>query len=203
MGLQVATLNVKDVFDCQENLTNNISLLNGFIQKDKLYLSDLKGKGGIYAFWWCGEKNKLINAFKDCDYRLKGKKSETKLLKVIFTKEWAEKASFDNKVCLYVGKSTDIKGRISKHIKLQTKDIWTKNGGVVIDRNQGIKPNTESQLRTGLERLFNQSIFDGLIENIGISWILLDEYQNGVNRFYLEDYYIGKYFPLFNIDIER
>jgi len=26
---------------------------------------------------------------------------------------------------------------------------------------------------------------------------------NGINRFYLEDYFIGKYYPLFNIDIER
>jgi len=203
MGIQEATLNVKNVLDCQEKLTDNISLLNDFIQNDKLYLTDLKGISGIYAFWWCGERNKLTTAFTNCDYRLKGKRSETELLKVFFTEEWADKASFDNKVCLYVGKSTDIKGRISKHLKLQTEDIWTKKDGVVIDKNQGIKPNTESQLRTGIERLFNKSIFDGLIENIGISWILLDEYKNGVNRFYLEDYFIGKHFPLFNIDIER
>lgn len=203
MGQLEATLNVNDVFECQEKLTDKTYLLKDFIKNDRIYLTDLKEEGGIYAFWWCGDKNKLVNAFSKCNYHLKGKHSEKELIKVIFTEEWADKASFNNKVCLYVGKSTNIKGRISKHIKLQTKDLWTKKGGLVLDRNLGIKPNTVSQLRIGLERLFNQSIFDGLIEDIGVSWIVLDKYENGVNRFYLEDYYIGKHFPLFNIDIER
>lgn len=44
MGLQEATLNVKGFFNCQEKLTNDIFLLNDFIQNGKLYLTDLKGK---------------------------------------------------------------------------------------------------------------------------------------------------------------
>ena len=154
-------------------------------------LPELKKKGGIYAFWWIGEKNELTEALISCDYKLKGKQSEKELIPVKFTKEWINIASIETtEICLCIGKSTDITGRISKHIKLGTENIWEK---INIAKNSGVKPNTESQLRIGLERVFNKSILNGLINNIGVSWIILDEYKNGINRFYLEDYFIGKY----------
>ena len=195
------TLNKKIIEKEKRNLEKEIIPLNKFIKNQKLFLPELKKKGGIYAFWWIGEKNELTEALISCDYKLKGKQSEKELIPVKFTKEWINIASIEKTgICLYIGKSTDITGRISKHIKLGTENIWEK---INIAKNSGVKPNTESQLRIGLERVFNKSILNGLINNIGVSWIILDEYKNGINRFYLEDYFIGKYFPLFNIDIER
>ena len=195
------TLNIETIEKVKENLEKQINFLSNYIQNGKLFLPELRKKGGIYAFWWIGEKKKLAEALTSCDYRLKGKQSEKELISVKFTHEWIDVASIETKeICLYIGKSTNIKSRISKHIKLSTKDIWTKTG---VSRKSGIKPNTESQLRIGLERIFNKSIMNEIIDNIGISWIILEEYENGINRFYLEDYFIGRYYPLFNIDIER
>lgn len=197
------TLNIDLVNRAKEDLAKEIYPLKKHIYKRRLFLPELKNKGGIYAFWWNGKVEELKNALLTCDYKLKGKQSQKELITVRFTSEWIDFLDSNGNVCLYVGKSTDIKSRISKHLKLGTDDIWTKPNGEIIDKNIGIKPNTESQLRTGLERIFNRSMIDEIIDNIGVSWIILDEYKNGINRFYLEDYFIGKYFPLFNIDIER
>lgn len=197
------TLNIDIINEVKGNLEDKIAPLTDYILNRKLFLSEMKNKGGIYAFWWCGSIEELKNSLITCNYKLKGKQSQKELLTVEFTPEWIDFLSDKGKVCLYIGKSTDIKGRISKHLKLGTDDIWMKSNGEIIDKNIGIKPNTESQLRTGLERIFNRSIFDKIIDKIGISWIVLDEYKNGINRFYLEDFFIGKYFPLLNIDIER
>lgn len=197
------TFNI-DIFEKHKDcLTKNIYSLNKFISNKQLILPELKSKGGVYAFWWIGNDKELMNSVKKCKYKLKGKQSEKELWNVLFTEKWVENASYEKKVCLYVGKSTDIKGRISKHIKLGTLDIWKKSNGEVIRKDSGIKPNTESQLRTGIERLFEPKLFHELIDNIGISWIIIDKYENGINRFFLEDYFIGKFFPLLNIDIER
>ncbi len=197
------TFNI-DIFNkFKDCLVKNIYPLNEFIINKKLILPDLKSKGGLYAFWWIGEKKELVNSVKNSSYKLKGKQSEKKLWNVVFTEKWISNASCGQKVCLYIGKSTDIKGRISKHIKLGTPDIWKKSDGEVIRKDSGIKPNTESQLRIGIERLFATKPFHELIGNIGVSWIIVDKYENGINRFYLENYFIGKHFPLLNIDIER
>lgn len=177
---------------------NNIYPLTKFIRNNKLYMPKLKSVGGIYAFWWVGNKEEISDKLIHCDYKLKAKKSESELISVKFTNEWIESATIDHKICLYIGKSTNIKERVAKHLKLNTKDIWKNNS-----KTSGFKPNSESQLRIGLERVFTKESFDDLLENIEFSWIALDGYENGINRFYLEDYFIGKYFPLFNIDIER
>jgi len=172
-------------------------MLNEFIKDDKIYLP-IKDIGGIYFFWWTGNIDFFMNSAIKCYYNLKGKRSLSELVKVEFSADWIEKSTFDNKICLYIGKSTNIKGRVSKHLKLQTKDIWRN-----YNKNNGSKPNSESQLRIGIERIFDKHLSDGLIDNISISWFDLSGYNNGINRFYLENYLIGKYFPLFNIDIER
>ena len=103
-------------------------------------------------------------------------------------------------VCLYIGKTTNIRNRISGHLKLGTQNIWTKG-----NRNSGRKPNTISQLRVGVERVFGEKALfeEDILNSIGITWIVLDGYENSVLRFYLEDQLIGKYLPLFNVDIER
>lgn len=172
-------------------------LLTDYIKNGKLYLP-IKKIGGIYIFWWTGDIKYFINYAMKCDYNLKGKQSLKELIKVEFSKDWIEKSTVLDKICLYIGKSTDIKGRISKHLKLQTINIWGD-----CKKNEGFKPNSESQLRIGIERVFEISLIESLINNISVTVIDLSGYKNGVNRFYLENYLIGKYIPLFNIDIER
>lgn len=44
---------------------------------------------------------------------------------------------------------------------------------------------------------------DLIVNHVGYSFISLHGQDEVVNRFYLEDYAIGKLMSLFNIDIER
>ncbi len=200
---EIMKIKLTEDFNCllESDELENIHLLNDYIKDKTPTKYDLNKKSGIYAFWWRGEKEELIDAFKKAEYILKGSKNA---FEVCFTEDWAEASTVvdkdKNNICLYVGKSTNIKKRISNHLKLRTEDIWKKKG-----QSEGVKPNSVSQLRIGLERVFGVSIFKQLIEEgkIGVSWMVLDGYENSINRFYLEDYYIGKYLPVFNVDIER
>ena len=42
-----------------------------------------------------------------------------------------------------------------------------------------------------------------MLDNIGLSYVILDGDKNAANRFYLEDLAIGLMRPPFNVDIER
>ena len=81
-----------------------------------------------------------------------------------------------------------------------TENIWNE-----ADITDGKKPNTVSQLRVGIERVFGANTFlrNNLINSIGIKWIAVDGYENSIYRFYLEKCLITENFSLFNIDIER
>ncbi len=197
------TLNITLIKDSKIKLESNVKYLTKFIKNRKLYLHEMESTSGIYAFWWLGKKEEFTEAILNCTYMLKGKNSLKDLIKVKFTKSWVDAATFDNRICLYIGKSTNIKSRISNHIKLGTDDIWKNGEGKRIRMDSGIKPNSSSQLRIGMERIFNEPFIEKNIDKIGVSWIKIDGYENGVNRFYLEGYFIGQYFPILNIDIER
>ncbi len=197
----------KDIFEESKCLlTKNIYSLIDCIDVDKNTFSGerkIPKCGGIYAFWWIGDIIELEEAlsrnFKGSkNYTLKGKQGKG-MFHIKFTQEWLNCRC--GSVCLYVGKTTDLKSRIPKHLKLQTESIWP-NGG----EDNGKKPNSVSQLRIGLEKVFDLNTLDDLkniIPQIAVSWIKLDGYENAINRFYLENYFIGKYLPLFNVDIER
>lgn len=197
------TLNLKTFNEKKSLLGNHLQPLKEIISNKKLIPNSLPKSGGIYAFWWIGDNKRFIDKIKKCDYKLKGKQPKGELISVSFTDHWLKTPMPNNNICLYIGKSTKIKGRISKHLKLSTPNIWKNSEGNEIPKNTGLKPNTESQLRIGLEKVFDTSILDEIINNIAVSWIEIEGYENGINRFYLEDYFIGKYFPIFNIDIER
>lgn len=194
---------------------------------------------GIYAFWW-NDKNGLLRKHllnPDTSYYLKGPHDNSgkadHFLKVIFTEEWMDNASQGEYICLYVGKSTNIKSRINGHIKYQIdpekdnqfdntiwKDSKSKNLSdddlshiwpisKTIDRKNkckygfGKKPNTESQLRIGLERLFNRDALSLIKENVEISFLPYPGKKNAVNRFFVEDKLIAALYPILNIDVER
>jgi len=188
------------IFETYKNydVSSNVIPIKDIISSD-YFINESNEKGGIYFFWWYGKKEKLIFSIKNCIYNLKGKRSLNQPVQIKFTDKWLESSTINDKICLYIGKSTNIRGRITKHIRPKTIDIWNNS-----EKTSGLKPNSESQLRIGIERIFNENIFnDDIINNIYISWIEINDYENSLNRFYLENYFIGKYFPLLNIDIER
>jgi len=98
-----------------------------------------------------------------------------------------------------VGKTTNLKTRIRNHIKPNTVNIW--GDGSIINFHK--KTNTVSQLRIGLERIFNKQSLELIKNNVSVSYICLAGDENAINRFYGEDKLISEFFPLLNIDIER
>jgi len=166
----------------------------------KIYLPKEVEKSGIYSFWWTGNYKVFSKAIRKCDYRLKGKITEEKKIAIKFSKKWIKSANTNHGICLYIGKSTSMKKRISSHLKLGTENIWTNT-----ELTDGVKPNTVSQLRVGIERVFGKGSFRNtkMFKNISIKWICIDGYEESIERFYLEDQLISEYFALFNIDIER
>ncbi|QQX75992.1 MULTISPECIES: hypothetical protein [Aequorivita] len=194
---------------------------------------------GIYAFWWKNEndllKNHLLNP--DTSYYLKGPHDNSEkanhFLRVIFNKEWINNASQGTHICLYVGKSTNIKSRINGQIKYNIDPkkfnqfdptIWkdSKSKNQLDDDHShlwpesknnerltkckygfGKKPNTVSQLRIGLERLFNTDALELIKEHVEISFLPYPGKENAVNRFFIEEKLIASLYPILNIDVER
>lgn len=65
--------------------------------------------------------------------------------------------------------------------------------------------NTNSQMCDKLDRMFlnEKDTRQLMLDNIGLSYVLMDGDAEAVNRFYIEDKAIATYFPIFNVDIER
>lgn len=113
----------------------------------------------------------------------------------MYSDSWIKAASHNEKVCLYVGKGK-VRQRLSQHLKVQTLNRLPNE-----DKKTNRKPDTQSQLRYGFERIFgNEGVLDVIFNNVGIS---VHENNNSINRFYLENRAIGCLVPLFNFDIER
>lgn len=179
--------------DQNNSVTIKALIRNGGISKTKL-----PDKGGVYIFWWSRSDN-FEEQLKGCTYQVKAKKShEVDRIDIRFTKDWIEKATVGNKICLYVGKTTNLRSRISKHIKLGSPTLWKGKS-----RNTGKKPNTVSQMRIGLETVFEKDMLEEIKEQVSVSWAEMDSYSEAVNRFFLEDRMISHNYPLFNIDVER
>jgi hypothetical protein len=176
---------------------NTIPILDLIVNKG-ISKSKIPEKSGVYIFWWTGG-NEIMEKLDGCTYQVKAKSThEFEKITIKFTEEWIRKATYEGKICLYVGKTTNLRDRVSKHLKLGSEDIWKDK-----KRNSGTKPNTVSQMRIGLETVFNKSMFEEIKNDISISWTEMDGYSESINRFFLEDKMISNYYPLFNIDIER
>jgi hypothetical protein len=150
---------------------------------------------GVYAFWWCGERAKILSG--SLTLRLKGPKGN--VVTVMYGDWWPKDLPYP---CLYVGKSTNLRARFRLHIK---------NGspGRLHDahpEHHKAEPRTTScQLRWGIEHVFPDEL-DPLTlihQNVGFSWST-DFRENAVaERFYAEDLLVGTWRPWFNIDSER
>ncbi len=177
------------------------------IKKGKRYLNLIiekeKEVGGLYAFWWLSDNSEFINKFNESGYHLKPKVSSTSKVGLEFNCDWLPDTEQNNRrICLYIGKTTNLQKRISGHLKLQTDKLWNDKDLDLFEK----KPNTVNQLRIGIERVFGKNSFlseDEVINNIGISYLSVSGYESSIDRFYLENFLIGHYLPVFNVDIER
>lgn len=181
-----------DIISSCVNGLKKPTALNALVNQRKQLLDDMTDIGAIYVFWWKGDLKEII----DKHIELKGPGGQP--VQIIYNKKWIEAATHDKQICLYLGKTTKLRKRLQLHLKLGSpSDRITANEGVI---------NTVSQLRIGIETLFpdmKSGIVDFMLENLSVSWIKWDGHANAVNRFYLEDYLIGSFNPLFNVDIER
>lgn len=158
-------------------------------------------QGGIYVFWWLNNSTDSLEPFHGqmCSrkYTLQGKKitgqggaDDYHQIEIEISDNWLDR--YKGHIPLYVGKSADcILKRMALHLQINQSKYKGKS--------------TSDQLRRGIERLFHSytNTTDLIVNHVGYSFINLHGEEDVVNRFYLEDYAIGKLMPLFNIDIER
>ncbi|HAF0292490.1 TPA: hypothetical protein G9C53_004880 [Salmonella enterica subsp. enterica serovar Typhimurium var. 5-] len=158
-------------------------------------------QGGVYVFWWMGNSvessDPLLGPMCTRSYKLQGTKipgksnsEEYHQIEIDINDNWLER--YKGNIPLYVGKSAEsILKRMSLHLQINQPKYRSRS--------------TSDQLRRGIERLFcsHTNTTDLIVQHVGYSFITLHGQDNVVNRFYLENYAIGKLMPLFNIDIER
>ncbi|MCX2837875.1 GIY-YIG nuclease family protein [Salinimicrobium sp. MT39] len=180
-----------------------------FEGKSKDQFLRLRKKAGVYAFWWVGDSTVLRKEINKQRYQLKGPANREDHIQIIICEDWIKAATCEDRICLYVGKTTNLNQRISGHLRYTVKDIWTDSKGNCRTKEPFSfekKPNTVSQLRIGLERIFHDHSLDYIKKNIAISWLELEdneEVNNSLNRFYIEDKMVADLFPIFNVDVER
>jgi hypothetical protein len=101
-----------------------------------------------------------------------------------------------------VGKTADsLFKRVRQHLLLERPRITALFEG----QKKQTRPTTSCQARAGVEHLFPSvsDTRDLVLDDLGLSYIMLDGDQPAANRFYLEDLAIGLMRPALNIDIER
>lgn len=172
---------------------NNIRLVSEIFKKQAI---DLPNSAGVYAFWWLGDKKELMGANRHIV--LKGPKEQ--LVDVEYQDWWPPELEYP---CLYVGKSTNIKNRFSRHIKRGSQNrLHESHAG-----NQKAVPCTTScQLRFGIEHIFPDELdpLALIYRTVGFSFRTDFPEKNAVaERFYEEDRLVGVWRPWFNIDSER
>jgi len=126
---------------------------------------------------------------------------EMRSITIEINDEWLG-LSENKPIPLYVGKtSSGIHQRIGKHLMLGTNRIFESGKSI----ESWVKPTTTCQLRAGIEHRFpmEENIRSLILENIGLSYAILDGDEHAANRFYLENLAIGCMLPVINLDIER
>lgn len=166
----------------------------------RLIHSSLPSHGGVYAFWWTGNI-KLLKS-RDCnrDLSLVGPGGGQIILKI--DDDWLGIPA-KLPIPLYVGKTASgFKKRVGQHLKLGNEGRILKHAGGAKKRKP---PTTSCQLRAGIEHLFPKQKDPRtlLLDNVGLSYVILDGDNHAANRFYLEDMAIGLMRPVLNIDVEK
>jgi hypothetical protein len=158
----------------------------------------LPHQGGIYAFWWTGERAILEERTRLLVLQGPGGRAVT----IQIDDEWLG-LDTDLPVPLYVGKTAgSLAKRVGQHLRLGSGERMLPLGE---DADKQPRPTTSCQLRAGVEHLFSQEQDTRtlILQNVGLSYVQLDGDAHAANRFYLEDLAIGLMRPPLNVDIER
>jgi hypothetical protein len=159
----------------------------------------LPSSGGVYCFWWTGSRQKLHD--KACNREIELVGPGGRAVSLSFDDEWLGLGT-DLPVPLYVGKTADsLLNRVKQHLLLDRPRITALFEG----QKKQARPTTSCQARAGVEHLFPSMLDtrDLVLDDLGLSYIVLDGDQHAANRFYLEDLAIGLMRPALNIDVER
>jgi hypothetical protein len=159
----------------------------------------LPKEGGVYVFWWTGGRQLLLSSAFNRKLELVGPGGQGVSLEI--DDEWLG-LSTNLPVPLYVGKTArGISRRVGKHLMLGTERILPLGGGA----RKAKRPTTSCQLRAGIEHLFprTKDARALVLDNVGLSYVVLSGENHAANRFYLEDLAIGLMRPPLNVDIER
>jgi len=159
----------------------------------------LPSKGGVYVFWWTGPISMLKTWRCSRTLELPGPGGRSVLLKM--DDEWLG-LSTRLPIPLYVGKNAaNISKRIGQHLRLKDKRMLPLGG----DGRKHPPPTTSCQLRAGIEHMFRRAgdTRTLILENVGLSYVVLHGNNHAANRFYLEDLAIGLMRPPYNVDVER
>lgn len=146
-------------------------------------------KPSIYAFWLdnSNQEAKMLHR----RVRITGPNRSNEEI----TLDWNLNNDY---ILLYVGKTTNFKSRLKKHLLLGTQ-TWKHKENDYLN-----KKTTACQLRAGVEHLIKHSSIDNgidfMLSNIRVSIIEMDGLAE---RFFAEDLAIGKGKPWFNVDSER
>ena len=165
----------------------------------RLKTGALPHEGGVYAFWWTGSRHMLKS--ESCNRRLELHGPGGRPVQIEMDDEWLGLAT-GLPIPLYVGKNaSSITKRIGQHLRLSYERMLPLNGGT----GKQTRPTTSCQLRAGIEHLFprERDTKTLILENVGLSYVVLDGDAHAANRFYLEDLAIGLMRPPFNVDVER
>jgi hypothetical protein len=156
----------------------------------------LPDRGGVYAFWWTGSTPTLRRRQRHLVLRGPGGRG----VRLHFTDEWLG-IEAGGPFPLYIGKTADsIRTRVRLHLLLGSFERVLQGGA-----QKAKAPTTSCQLRAGIERMFPKAKtpLELLLDNVGLSYVILDGDPHAANRFYLEDLAIGMMRPVLNVDIER
>ena len=156
----------------------------------------LPAEGGVYAFWWTGDTGRLRDRKREIVRAGPGGSP----VRLRLDDEWLG-LSTGLPIPLYVGKTTDIRSRVSQHLRLRCNRGLQQAAG-----NGQQKPATTAcQLRAGIDRLFPRvkDTRNLILKCVGLSYVELDGPEYAANRFYLECMAIGQLRPPFNVDVER
>ncbi|HUT54243.1 MAG TPA: hypothetical protein VM658_12715 [bacterium] len=157
----------------------------------------LPSQGGVYAFWWTGDLRPL--AGRNRRLSLAGPGGKKVVLEI--DDDWLG-ISAGLPIPLYVGKTAaSINKRVGQHLVLKRDRIFSSGGGA--DKRKA--PTTSCQLRAGVEHLFpkKRDTRALVLENVGLSYVILHGDEHAANRFYLEDMSIGLMHPVLNVGVEH
>ena len=159
--------------------------------------NQLPQQGGVYAFWWTGNHDLLTRRNRDLVLHGPGGRD----VHLTIDDDWLGLVT-GLPVPLYVGKNANsIASRVGKHLRLKDVRMLPLGG----DAKKAERPTTSCQLRGGVEHLFpdEEDTRTLILDNVGLSYVKLDDDAHAANRFYLEDLAIGLMHPPLNVDVER